>query len=216
MMIAALAGGWPAKNSPTITSVAASARAIRKRLARTRGSLPASGAPPPKNSPRCTSAISATVSTSPTSATGVSAAANCVYGICEKLPIMMFCGLPVMVAVEPTFEAIASASRYGAGRRLSASVRSSTSGDSTRQIASLTRNAENTPATVTTATSSSSGRWARRITQTVATAKKPDRRRFATTIIMPSSSVSVSPLMPRPTSTLAAPKKATKSTPPTS
>ena len=40
----------------------------------------------------------------------------------------MFCGLPVIVAVEPTFDAIATASRYGTGLRLSASVNSSTSG----------------------------------------------------------------------------------------
>jgi hypothetical protein len=31
--------------------------------------------------------------------------------MCEKLPIIMFGGLPVMVAVEPMFEAIATASR---------------------------------------------------------------------------------------------------------
>ena len=43
-----------------------------------------------------------------------------------------------------------------------------------------------------TATSSSSGRCARRITQAVTSAKKPDRRKLATTIIMPSSSVIVS------------------------
>lgn len=36
---------------------------------------------------------------------------NVVHGICEKLPIMMFCGLPVIVAVDPTLEAIATASR---------------------------------------------------------------------------------------------------------
>jgi hypothetical protein len=29
----------------------------------------------------------------------------------EKPPIMMFCGLPVIVAVEPTLDAIATASR---------------------------------------------------------------------------------------------------------
>jgi len=29
----------------------------------------------------------------------------------DKLPIIMFCGLPVIVAVEPMFEAIATANR---------------------------------------------------------------------------------------------------------
>jgi hypothetical protein len=29
----------------------------------------------------------------------------------EKLPIMMFCGFPVMVATEPAFDAIATARR---------------------------------------------------------------------------------------------------------
>jgi hypothetical protein len=105
---------------------------------------------------------------------------------------MMFCGLPVMVAVEPTLEAIATASRYGSGRRCNFNVTSSTSGVRTRQIASFTRNAENTPETAVTAVSSTMGACARRITHAVAMAKKPDKRRFATTIIMPSSNVSVS------------------------
>ncbi len=48
---------------------------------------------------------------SPAAATGASAAAKVRYGICEKLPIIMFCGLPVMVATEPMFDAMATASR---------------------------------------------------------------------------------------------------------
>jgi hypothetical protein len=47
--------------------------------------------------------------------------------MCEKLPIIMFCGLPVMVAVDPTFDAIATASKYGTGRRPSASVKNHSS-----------------------------------------------------------------------------------------
>jgi hypothetical protein len=31
--------------------------------------------------------------------------------MCEKLPIMMFCALPVMVVVDPIFDAITAASR---------------------------------------------------------------------------------------------------------
>ena len=103
----------------------------------------------------------------------------------------MFCGLPVIVAVEPTFDAIATASRYGTGLRPRPSVSSSTSGAITRQIASFTRKAENTPDTATMAASSSSGRCTRRITQALTSAKKPEMRRLATTIIMPSSSVMV-------------------------
>ena len=38
--------------------------------------------------------------------------------------MIMFCGLPVIVAVEPTFEAIATANRYGTGLRSSARVSS--------------------------------------------------------------------------------------------
>ena len=108
------------------------------------------------------------------------------YGICEKLPIMMFCGLPVIVAVEPMFDAIATASRYGTGLRRIAAYSSSTSGASTRQIASLTRNAEKTPEVATTAHSKRKAAWRASNTQALAIAKKPDRRRLATTIIMPS------------------------------
>jgi hypothetical protein len=60
---------------------------------------------------RWKSAIRTNASTSPTSATGARLAVNCPYGICEKLPIIMFCGLPVIVAVDPMFDAIATASR---------------------------------------------------------------------------------------------------------
>ena len=110
----------------------------------------------------------------------------------EKLPIMMFCGLPVMVAVEPMFDAIATANRYGTGLRPIASVNSSTSGASTRQMASFTRNAEKTPAVPTTPQSRIKGALARSMTQAVAMAKNPDSRRLATTIMMPSRSVIVS------------------------
>ena len=67
--------------------------------------------PPPANSLRWSRATKPTVMTRPTSATGPSATANVAYGIREKLPIMMFCGLPVIVAVEPTLDAMATARR---------------------------------------------------------------------------------------------------------
>ena len=56
--------------------------------------------------------------------------------------MIMFCGLPVIVAMLPTLEAIGIASRYGIGSRFSRLTRSSTSGVMTRQIVSLTRKAE--------------------------------------------------------------------------
>jgi hypothetical protein len=58
-------------------------------------------------------------------------------------------------------------------------------------MASLTRNAENTPATAVIAMSKTSGRCARRATQALAKAKNPESRRLATTIIIPSSRVMV-------------------------
>ena len=73
-----------------------------------------------------------------------------------------------------------------------ASVVSATSGVSIRQTVSLTRKAESRPETSTTPTSSKAGRWACSPTQAAASWKKPARRRWATMIIMPSSSVSVS------------------------
>ena len=81
--------------------------------------------------------------------------------------------------------------RYGTGLRPRPSVSSSTSGAITRQIASLTRNAENTPETPTTAASSSTGWRTCRATKAFTSAKKPEMRRLATTIIMPSSKVMV-------------------------
>ena len=77
--------------------------------------------------------------------------------------MIMFCGLPVIVAVLPTLEAIGIANRYGTGLRLSRVTRSSTSGVMTRQIVSLTRKAENAPATSTIVMSKTSGWRARNI-----------------------------------------------------
>ena len=132
------------------------------------------------------------VTTSPAKETGPSAAAKVAYGIWERPPIMMFCGLPVIVAADPTFEAMATARRYGTGRRPSAIVSSNTSGVRTRQIASLTRKAENTPEIAIMPLSRSNGRAACELIQLLTTAKKPESLRLATTIIIPSNRVSVS------------------------
>ncbi len=59
----------------------------------------------------------------------------------------MFCGLPVIVAALPMFDAVASASRYGSGRCRRAHATSSTIGVNTRQIVSLTKSADSTPDT---------------------------------------------------------------------
>ena len=78
-------------------------------------------------------------------------------------------------------------------RASSALTRSSTSGVMTRQIVSLTRKAENEPATTHDRQQQNErdgGRAPR--PSCVTSRKKPDRRRLATTIIMPSSSVIVS------------------------
>ena len=106
--------------------------------------------------------------------------------------MIMFCGLPVIVATLPTLEASGMASKYGIGSRFKRLTRSSTSGVMTRQMASLTRKAENEPATTTIASNKTTGWWARVTTQLFTSRKKPERRRLATTIIMPSSSVIVS------------------------
>ncbi len=48
---------------------------------------------------------------SPIAAIGASALANTKYGICERLPMMMFCGFPVIVATLPMLDAVAMAVR---------------------------------------------------------------------------------------------------------
>ena len=63
----------------------------------------------------------------------------------EKDPIRMFCGLPVIVAVLPTFDAVATARRYGTGLTPIRRVAFSTKGTMTRQMMSLTKNAESNP-----------------------------------------------------------------------
>ena len=123
---------------------------------------------------------------------GESAAANRAYGMREKLPIIMFCGFPVMVATLPILAAMATASRYGTGLRRSLPVISTTRGVRTRHMVSLTKKAEKMPATRTIPINRGRGRWAWRTTQALTTAKNPESRRLATTIIMPNSSRIVS------------------------
>ena len=70
---------------------------------------------------------------------------NRAKGIPLATPISMFCGLPIGVMALPTFDPSAIASRNGSGRSASGRSAASTSGVRTRQIVSLTKNAENIP-----------------------------------------------------------------------
>lgn len=83
------------------------------------------------------------------------------------------------------------------GSRRSERVTSITKGAMTRHTASLTRNAENAPAVAATVASKISGECACASAQRVTSRKKPERRRCATMIIMPSKSASVSRLTAR-------------------
>jgi hypothetical protein len=112
----------------------------------------------------------------------------------DTAPTIMFCGLPVIVATLPTLEAMATASRYGTGLRFSGRVISITSGVITTHTASLTRKAENAPAVIAVVTSKMKGEWACTSAHRVASRKKPESRKCATTIIMPRRSASVSRL----------------------
>jgi hypothetical protein len=103
----------------------------------------------------------------------------------------MFCGFPVKVATLPTFAAVTSAIRYGTGGSASWRVASSTTGARTRHTTSLTKKADRTPEATTTVPSSIRGVRARRRAHVITSRKKPERRRYAVTIIIPNSSTRV-------------------------
>ena len=91
--------------------------------------------------------------------------------------MMMFCGFPVIVATEPMLDAVARPTRYGIGGRLSRWQRWSTSGVKATQTTSLTRNAESTPEMEIVTARRVSGPENRAAICSVASAKKPARRR---------------------------------------
>ncbi len=62
-------------------------------------------------------------------------------------PMSMFCGLPMRVIAEPTFDAQASASRNGIGSSLLRTQPSMRTGAIARQTMSFARTAERNPAT---------------------------------------------------------------------
>ncbi len=105
--------------------------------------------------------------------------------------MIMFCGLPVIVAVEPMLAAVARPIRCGIGSSLSRRVRCNKSGVSATQTTSLTRNADSTPDS-TMVTAKQRRRPAQpRQRQPASTRKKPASRRNATTIIIANNSTSV-------------------------
>ncbi len=69
----------------------------------------------------------------------------------------MFCGLPISVAAEPTFDPAARPSRNGTGSSLRRAQPSTSSGAIARHTMSFTSTAESAPATRTTASSSRGG-----------------------------------------------------------
>ena len=60
-------------------------------------------------------------------------------------PISMFCGLPVIVATLPMFDAVATAIRYGTGGSWRSRAMCRTNGVIVRHTMSLTRNADSSP-----------------------------------------------------------------------
>lgn len=63
--------------------------------------------------------------------------------------MIMFCGLPLKLTTPPTFDALASASRYGSAGRRASTTTAMTSGVSTTHTVSLTSSADSAPATTT-------------------------------------------------------------------
>ena len=72
-------------------------------------------------------------------------------------PETMSCGMPVDSPRMPPLDAVATAMRYGSGLRSSERTTCSTIGAMTRQIASLTRKADKTPAKTVTMTNRTNG-----------------------------------------------------------
>ena len=87
------------------------------------------------------------------------------------MPTSIFCGLPVTERTDPTLAPIASPSRYGVGRTRSGPKAASRTGVTTRQMVSLTKNADSSPPPTTTPSSRRSGVRARRSTHSAAHSK---------------------------------------------
>ncbi len=96
--------------------------------------------------------------------------------MCDSPPMIMFCGLPVSVAVEPMLAARASPIRCGRGSRRNRRARCKTSGVRARQTTSLTSSADSTAESPIVAASRPSGQLSARPGATPARrSKKPAR-----------------------------------------
>ena len=93
--------------------------------------------------------------------------------MCDRPPMIMFCGLPVSVAVEPMLAASARPIRCGFGSSRSRRARCSTSGVSARQTTSLTSTADSSPDSAIVAASSPLGLRTRASDQPARRSKKP-------------------------------------------
>ena len=82
---------------------------------------------------------------SPMIAAGASDRANSEKGICEKCPMIMFCGFPTSVATLPILALVASAIRNGSSGSLPRLITATTSGVNIKQIVSLTSSADRIP-----------------------------------------------------------------------
>ena len=109
-----------------------------------------------------------------------------------RVPISMFCGLPVSVATDPALDEKASPSKYGSAGRAAASTRATTSGVHITQTVSFTSSAESVPATSTSTARSARGPCARRSATQAIQRKIPARAITLVITIMPSSRTSVS------------------------
>ena len=88
-----------------------------------------------------------------------------------QIPTSMFCGFPVTESTEPTFAPIASPIKYAFGRSRSGPSAASSTGVTTRQIVSFTKNADRRPPPTTTPSSRRSGVRARCNTHSAAHSK---------------------------------------------
>ena len=104
----------------------------------------------------------------------------------------MFCGLPVIVPVEPMLAAVARPIRCGTGSYFSRRARCSTSGVRATQTTSLTRNADSTPDSTMVAASSPAASRMRARAQVRQPLEEAGQPQQPTTTIMPNSRNSVS------------------------
>src|SRR5437588_300922 len=105
-----LRGDTPIKN-PTRTAVTTMAGLVRREASSAGNGITSASTSCGAAARICNQCSTAQSISSPMSATGAKCSRKSRYLIPEKEPISMFCGLPVMVATLPIFEAVATASR---------------------------------------------------------------------------------------------------------